>query len=204
VNRLLMLTAAALLLAGGVANADNLKGTYSFVGHDDCWLTNNPLIPPPPWLQLNENGGLFSMVMIQGGAQGFATFNGDGTGSMNEGGSWLTYNDNLNGWVPNLRFFSVAPIQFTIAFTYAVNGDEFTLTEASRTGLAQSEALPGVSVATGMPTVNGTISTNGKPILQTFTGTAAQETWRSPACIGYPPVGYAVCLRSRTYTKVKD
>jgi hypothetical protein len=45
-KRSLMLTAAAMLLAGGTANAHSLKGTWSFVGNDNCFLTGNPLIPP--------------------------------------------------------------------------------------------------------------------------------------------------------------
>jgi hypothetical protein len=205
----LMLT-VAMLLAGGAANADNLKGTYSFVGNDNCFLTSNPLIPPPPALRIDSNNGTFTAILMQGGAQGFATFDGKGTGSISESGSWLSFRTD-QGLVPDgdlgfasltsARQFNMGPFQFTVAFMYTVNGDGFTLTETSRTGNFQTAVVPaGLRSATGMPTVNGTISANKKnPILQTFTGTPAQEFW----AFSDGTNAYVACLRSRIYTKVK-
>jgi hypothetical protein len=83
-KRSLMLTAAAMLLAGGAANANNLKGTWSFVGNDNCAISNFPFIN-------NDTGGSArnTYYLMNGGVQGFAVFNGDGTGTITISGSWV-------------------------------------------------------------------------------------------------------------------
>jgi hypothetical protein len=52
---------------------------------------------------------------------------------------------------------------------------------------------------TGVSTVNGTISKNTPPVLQTATGAAAQEVWSFDSA-----TFYAMCLRTRTFTKVQN
>jgi hypothetical protein len=42
-KRLLMVTAAALALITADANAENLQGTWSFVGNDNCLMSNSPI-----------------------------------------------------------------------------------------------------------------------------------------------------------------
>jgi hypothetical protein len=81
-KRSLMLTAAAILLAGGFANADVLKGTYSFVGSDSCLLLGDP-----PGVASPANGGDY--YTLNGMAQGFAIFNGDGMGTITAQNNWF-------------------------------------------------------------------------------------------------------------------
>jgi hypothetical protein len=132
-KRLLILTAAALLLAGGAANADNLGGTYLFVGSDNCTMggpftsDNDSLVTP--------SGTYFT---VNGGVQGFAVFSGDRTGTITTGGSWVwaRYQANIVpgiGHFTSVDHFSVYTFAGTIAFTYVVTGDEFTITETSDT-----------------------------------------------------------------------
>jgi len=202
--RTLFLTAALLAVVPAYAQGISLKGTYSFVGNDNCYL-GGPFSPPP-------GISTDAAIVLHGGVQGFATCNGNGTGSISETGAWLAMRmaqflvpDGDVGVAPvtGLSQFEAVPFQFTITFMYTVNGDEFTLTESSDTGSFQSGGLLPASVRsiTGAPTVNGTISAKTKdPILQTFTGTPAQEFWAFTDGTN----AYAACLRSRTYTKVKD
>ncbi len=191
------------LLAATSAYANNLKGTWSFVGNDNCFLSN----PAAPGIIAVAE----APVVLLGGVQGFATFNGNGTGSISETGAWFGMRsqhyivpDGDVGVAPvtNISQYTMVPFQFTITFMYTVNGDEFTLTESSDAGTFQSIGLmpAGVSSITGAPTVNGTISQNSPPVLQTFTGTPAQEFWAFTDGTN----AYAACLRSRTYTKVNN
>jgi hypothetical protein len=87
VNRLLMLFAAALLLAGGAANADSLKGTYSSVGNDSCLLSNSPFSPGN--IIYGGEGGTPPAGTLNGSAQGFAMFNGNGGGTITVNSSWV-------------------------------------------------------------------------------------------------------------------
>ena len=197
-KRSLMLTAAAMLLAGGAANADKLKGTWSFVGNDNCVMGG----PFPN----NDSGSPAQSTnfVVNGGVQGFAIFNGDGTGTITIGGSWVQARYIANiipgiGGYTAVDHFSAYTYSATIAFTYTVTGDEFTLTETSNTGTLSGL---GAFTVTGVPTFNGTISENRPPVLQTATGTPAQETWTFGP-IGLGPLA-ALCVRTRTLTKVKD
>jgi hypothetical protein len=176
---LLFLTAA--LLAATSAYAANLKGTYSFVGHDSCTLTG---------AGVGAGGGT-----INGTAQGFAIFNGDGTGTITVKSDWVVATSNAP---PAISTF--APDN--IAFTYTVTGDEFTITETSESGPATN--LFGVNAQltiTSPPPVNGTISQNNPPVLLTATGTPATEAWIFDICANCVS-NIVTCLRTRTLTKV--
>jgi hypothetical protein len=196
-KRSLMLTAAAMLLVGGTANAQNLKGTWSFVGNDNCVIggpfSNNDSGDPAQAANYVANGGV----------QGFAVFKGDGTGTITLGavGIWARYVNNTG--VASVDHFEAYTISNTIMFTYVVTGDEFTLSETSDTGQFTSNQFgrPFLKI-TGAPTVNGTMSQHSPPVLQTMTGTPASELW-DWGPIGIGPLA-AMCVRTRTYTKVKD
>ncbi len=74
-NFISALAASVAMLVCQPCYAANLKGTYSFVGHDSCTLTG---------------AGVGSGVgTINGTAQGFAIFNGDGTGTITVKYDWV-------------------------------------------------------------------------------------------------------------------
>jgi hypothetical protein len=180
----IILTAALLVAfaaSAGDANANNLKGTWSFVGHDTCTLTGS--------------GVGVGVGTINGVAQGFATFNGDGTGVITVRNDWV-----LVTTASGTLISSFAP--GNIAFTYTVTGDEFTLAETSESGPATN--LFGVNAQltiTNPPPVNGTISNNSPPVLLTATGTPTNESWIFDICANCVS-NIVTCLRTRTLTKV--
>jgi hypothetical protein len=198
-KRSLMLTAAvAMILAGRAANAANLTGTYSFVGNDNCVLSQSPFSSEDAVF-----GGQYGTPLtwtINGSAQGFAVFNGN-TGTMTVNNIWVAI-QYLGNSIPGAGLTVVSPFfistyDATIAFTYTVTGDEFTITETSDNGpafLFGAKTNDGLTV-TGAPPVNGTISKNSPPVLQTATGTPAQEVWSFDSA-----TFYAMCLRTRTFT----
>jgi hypothetical protein len=111
--------------------------------------------------------------------------------------------------VAGVDHFSVWTYSSNIMFTYIVMGDEFTLTETSNTGkftdgpVGPLTGANGSFTITGAPTVNGTISQNNPPILQTATGTPAQEFWNYGPTVQSAPF-VVICVRTRTFTKVND
>jgi hypothetical protein len=137
-----------------------------------------------------------------GTAQGFATFNGTDAGTMMLNSSWVivAYTGQTIPGITGVSIvgpFMMSTYEGTIAFTYTVTGDEFTITGSSDSGPAN---LLGVNdtLSVGAPTVNGTISNNSPPVLQTATDTPAKETWEFDGA-----TFYAICLRTRTFTKAK-
>jgi hypothetical protein len=136
---------------------------------------------------------------INGSAQGFAVFNGNGTGTMTVNNTWVVIQYSgivLPGaGVTAVNPFFISTYEGTIAFTYTVTGDEFTITERSDSGPANT--VGDTLVVTGVPIVNGTISKNSPPVLQTATGTPAQETWSFDSA-----TFYVMCTRTRTLTRV--
>jgi hypothetical protein len=203
-KRLLMVTAAGLALITGDANADTIKGTYSLVGNDNC-TTGGPFTSDNDSIVMPNA----TYYMTNGGVQGFAVFSGDGTGTITIGGSWIQTRYSANvvpgfGQFTSVDHFSVYTYTGTITFTYAVTGDEFTLTETSDTNSWTAGPFLNAGatfVITGAPAVNGTIA-EGNRTLQTATGIPAQETWNF-GNIGLGPLT-AICVRTRTFTKVKD
>jgi hypothetical protein len=182
---LFFLTAA--LLAATSAHAASLKGTYSFVGTDTCLLT--------------DSSGAQILGTINGTAQGFAVFNGDGTGTINVKNDWLytaitTYPSSFYGNITDL-----APVMTThtadIPITYTVTGDEFTITQGSDIGQWQNALLTIINA----PPVSGTISNNSPPVLLTATATQATEQWIWDICANCV-WRWVTCLRTRTLTKV--
>jgi hypothetical protein len=198
----LMLTATAMLLAGGTANAHNLIGTYSFVGSDNC------VIGGPFPNNDSGNPAQGTNYVANGGVQGFAVFNGDGTGTITLGAVGIWARDVQNvipgiGGYTSIDHYEAYTFSNTIAFTYVVTGDEFTLTETSDTGaFTSNQVKSGRFVITGAPTVDGTISQNKPPVLRTMMGRPSPETW-DWGPIGIGPLA-ALCVRTRTLTKVND
>src|SRR5258708_1415920 len=106
-----LIIVAGVFCATGSFAAANLKGTYSFVGHDSCTLAGSGV-----------SGSNGAVGTINGTAQGFATFNGDGTGTITVNYDWVVVTTNAP---PAISTFAPG----NIAFTYTVTGDEFTITE---------------------------------------------------------------------------
>jgi hypothetical protein len=199
-KRSLILTATTMILAGGAASAVNLTGTYSLVGNDSCAMSFSQFSGNPPEL-FGGQYGTPPIRTINGAVQGFGVLNSDGTGTMMVNNSWVVvpYSGNT---VPGSRVTIVNPFlkstyDATIAFTYTVTGDDFTITETSETGFARLFTRDTLTV-TGAPTINGTISKNTPPVLQTATGTPAQEVWSFDWAIFY-----AMWLRTRTFTQLR-
>lgn len=185
---ILSVSAVVAIYAGNAAaDSPHLKGTYGFTGTDACLYSPagfNARLQPlsPAWSSSNA-------------IEGIRTFNGDGTGTIQNSSMGITVPP-TPGFLP-----SASSTRSSVSFTYTVNADD-SFTSNNVPGTFQGTILTGPRAGQtftleNVPTATGLISENSKTLTSaTLTPGVETQTFSNG------DVEHRICHRSRVYIKL--
>ena len=179
--------------ANAAADSPFLKGTYSFTGTGVC------LYPFGAPFDANFLAPINGYYSVYSDSAGTVTYNGDGTGTIQQTTLAIRLAPQLNVFQPG-----ASSNRSTGSFTYTVNGDgSFTSNNVPGTSkgvFLSPPALAGQTFATeNIPTVTGQISDNGKTLTTASLSPGVQTVISQNGSIQT-----RICTNSRVLTKIAD